>query len=541
MAVIANLIRGLAKGVRRLRTVSGLALRLRSSSPRGNAESAHLSVSVWRNYLRPALATLLLTALATAILFGLSGVLASINLVSVVYLLPVLIAALRWGVWAALLAAILGALAADFFFYPPIYSFRIDDAQNIADLIVFLIIAVVSGELAAQLRRREQDIRELYAFSERLARCFTKSDLMRAVQDYLSQTLGRPAAFVEADAAQSEELNETPVPMPIWHAATAIPRDDLTPRTLFDRTTHHFWLARRMLVGATVYVVFVDLGLSTSASGNKLNRRIERAIAEASENFTRLDLAKAIEDARLQGEEATLKNAIVATMSHDLRTPLASILGAASVLNQMPAIAADARAVTLVSTMQAEAARLDGDIQNLLEAAQIAAGIERRKPELVDPVDIIHVAINRRKNQLAGHRLEVSIVPNLPLIEVQPQLVEDALAQLLDNAAKYSPTGSRIEITGRMDGSYVVLSATDQGAGLTEAESRRAGQRSFRGKRHADTISGSGLGLWIASTFVAANGGKLEAESAGANRGTTVRIRLPTTRSANGQVETGGP
>ncbi len=535
MAVIANFISGLANGVRRLLTVRGLAAPFTASSPRGSDDAARRSVSVWRNYLWPALATLLLTALATAILFSLSGVLASINLVSVVYLLPVLIAALRWGIWAALLAAIAGALAADFFFYPPIYSFRIDDPQNVADLIVFLIVAVVSGEMAARLRRREQNIRELYAFSERLAQCFNKSDLIRAVQDYLSQTLGRPTAFVEADVAQSEELNENSVPMTIWQAATAAtPRDDVTPCTLFDRATRHFWLARRMLVGAIVYVAFVDLGLSTTASGNKLNRRIERAIAEAAENFARLDLAKAIEDARLQGQEATLKNAIVATMSHDLRTPLASILGAASVLDQVPAIAADARARSLVSTMQAEAARLDGDIQNLLEAAQIAAGVERRIPELVDPVDIIHEAISRRKNQLAGHRLEVSIVPNLPLIEVQPQLVENALAQLLDNAAKYSPTGSRIEINGSVDGNYIVLSVTDQGAGLTAPESHRVGQRSFRGARHAGTISGSGLGLWIASTFVAANGGKLEAESAGANRGTTIRIRFPT-RSANGQ------
>ncbi len=214
-------------------------------------------------------------------------------------------------------------------------------------------------------------------------------------------------------------------------------------------------------------------------------------------------------------------------MSHDLRTPLVSILGAASVLHEINAVKADERALSLLATVESEAGRLDGDIQNLLAAASITAGTGRRNPELTDPVDMIHAAVARKRVHLAGHHLDVSFAAELPLIVVQSTLVENAIGQLLDNAAKFSPVGSTITIAGHQDGGWLILSVSDQGAGFTPPELQRVGQRSFRGARSADSISGFGLGLWIANTFIAANGGTLEAESAGADRGTIFRIRLP--------------
>jgi K+-sensing histidine kinase KdpD len=220
-------------------------------------------------------------------------------------------------------------------------------------------------------------------------------------------------------------------------------------------------------------------------------------------------------------------------MSHELRNPLVSILGATSVLDQIAEIRGDARTRTLLKTVHEEAARLDTDIQNLVDAARITAGVERPNPELTDPVDMVHAAVAQKNSRLAAHRVDVSLAPNLPLIQVQSALVENALAQLLDNAAKYSPAGATISIDGRVDRDNVVLSVSDQGVGLTVEERQHVGQRSFRGTRHVAAIPGSGLGLWIANTFVAANGGRLEAESAGPGRGTTVRIRFPASQDAS--------
>jgi len=449
-------------------------------------------------------------------------------MVSVVYLVPVVMAALWWGVWPAALAAIAGALAADFFFYPPLYNLRIEDPQNIANLVVFLIVGLVIGKLAASLREREREIHDLYGYSKQLAACFTTADLIRATQDYLSRHLGHPTLLVAKEVVEGDHPEDIGVPEEVRrHAKAMVARDGFAGETVFDPAARRAWLARRVALGAADHVVFVDLGTGALGAKRPLNRRIDAILTEAAENLVRLDLAKAIDEARMQAQADALRNALVTAMSHDLRSPLVSILGAASVLDEMTGIRQDVRARSLVGTVQDQAARLDSDIQNLVDAARITAGVERPQRQLTDPVDIVDAAIEQRNTQLADHRLEVSIAPDISLVDVQSALIENALAQLLDNAAKYSAAGSLIKVTGDVDQEWVTLSVSDQGVGLTADERPHLGQRAFRGARHGTTIPGSGLGLWIASTFIAANGGRLEVDSAGPGLGTTVRIRLP--------------
>jgi two-component system sensor histidine kinase KdpD len=121
----------------------------------------------------------------------------------------------------------------------------------------------------------------------------------------------------------------------------------------------------------------------------------------------------------------------------------------------------------------------------------------------------------------------MTIDRDLPLVKIDSALIEQAFGQLLENAAKYSPAGSPIDVGARAEASGVALSVIDQGSGLTSEESRRIGQRTYRGNRHVAKIRGSGLGLWIANTFVQANGGRLETASRGAGLGTTATIHLP--------------
>lgn len=471
-----------------------------------------------------------MVATATAVLFTVSGRLAAINLVSIVYLVPVMLAALRWGIWPGLLAAIAGALAADFFFYPPLYSFWIGDTQHIADLLIFLIIALVIGKLAADLRERKRELNDLYGYSRQLAACFTTSDLIAATRDYLSKCLGRPTLLLERASLDKESTEAAGVSMLVRRKAQlALSHNGAAAHTIFDEATRHIWLARAVSLGDMQYVVFADLGTSVMDAKRRLNRRIDEVLAEAADNIARLDLAKAIEEFKAQAQADKLKSALVMTMSHELRTPLVSILGAASVLDQMAEIRKDARARSLVEAVHDEAARLDGNIKNLVDAAGITTEIARPSPELTDPVDMVRAAIEQKKTQLAGHKLKVSLAPDLPLVRVQSVLIENALGQLLDNAAKYSPPGSTVTVDGRADEKWVILSVTDRGVGLTSDERSQVGQRSFRAGRHAG-IRGSGLGLWIANTFVTENGGKLDVESAGPGLGTTFRIRLPVAR-----------
>ena len=224
-------------------------------------------------------------------------------------------------------------------------------------------------------------------------------------------------------------------------------------------------------------------------------------------------------------------------MSHELRTPLASIIGSTSVLDQIPTVKKDHRVHALVAAVHDQARRLDGDIQNLLSAARITARGLQPHLEWTDPTDIVGAAVKQKAARLAGHRLELAVLPDLPLVKVNSVLVEQALGQVLENAAKYSPAGSTIRISARAEEDRVVLAVADQGAGLTEDERRQIGQRSFRGARHVHHVPGAGLGLWIADTFVVANGGTLDAESPGPGRGTTVSIRLPAAAANEGAAE----
>jgi two-component system sensor histidine kinase KdpD len=338
--------------------------------------------------------SLLLVAITT-LAIGVATRLVDLGHVGAIYLIAVLISAMRWGLAPALLAATTSAAASAFFFYPPIYSFQVHDWEQLIDLCLFTIVAVVTSQLAVSL-----------------------------------------------------------------------------------------------------------------------NRNIE--IAE-----------RAIQEARVRAETDHLRDALIGSVSHELRTPLASILGATSVICSSPAVRSEPHIAALAGVVRDEAERLNNDIQNLLDASRISSEGVRPRLEWAEPVDIVNSALERCRTRLAGHRVEVQLADELPLVQMDAVLIEQALGQILDNAAKYSAPGSRIVVDGSLDQEQIVLSVTDEGLGLAPEEKARLGERFFRGNRHLATIPGSGLGLWIAKAFMRANGGNLEASSPGEGLGVTVSLLLP--------------
>jgi K+-sensing histidine kinase KdpD len=490
----------------------------------------------------PIAASLGLVVLATVALFAGRSILPLVNLVSIVYLLPVLFAATRWGLLPAVVCAFAGAAAADYLFYPPIYSFEIGDTQNIADLAVFLIIAFVTSHYMSRLKRRSEslarsrrELRSLYAFSCQLAACFTVPDLVAATGNYLSETLGHRTVLVGLDA---EAPPNEPVPDHVWREAVATAAAGAgATRTIHDPDTGRDWLVRAVSIGSANRAAIVQLGRDSHQDLDAVIRRVDAAISEAAVTLGRLDVAKAIEEAHLKSQADSLRDALIGTVTHELRTPLASIIGSTSVLDQIPSVRRSHRVHGLVEAVREQASRLDGDIQNLLNAARITGHGIRPHLEWTDPTDIVSAAVRQKSERLAGHRLEHAISPDLPLVKVSSVLVEQAFGQLLENAAKYSPAGSTIRIAAHVDQDRVVLSVSDEGAGLTTEEKQQLGNRSFRGTRHINRVPGAGLGLWIADTFIVANGGTLDARSAGPGLGTTVSIRLPAAEGDEGLME----
>jgi K+-sensing histidine kinase KdpD len=491
----------------------------------------------------PIVATLALVWLATIGLVVINYFV-QLNFVPLIYMVPVVVAATRWGILPGVVAAIAGTAAADFFFYPPLYSFWLSNPQDAVDLTLFLLVAIITSNLAARLKheaemtnRRAKEIKELHSFSQGLATCLTGRDLIFAVQDYLSNTLGYRAILI----ASSRDEEGTPpeaaaVPQEIRREATKLIAAQTAANaplsfTVVDPLTGKVWLVRVITPEILGYgAIAVELG--DGAMGGRtgsIAQRVEALLEEATTTLKHLKIKESIEQATIDYRTEILRDALIGGVSHELRTPLASILGSCSVLNQMPAILNDSKSHDLVEAIHDQAGQLDGEIQDLLDATRISAkGIQ---PQLIwtDPTDIVNAALKQKARRLASHWVTLNLQRDIPLLHVDSVLVEQALGQILENAAKYSPVGTAIKVTGRCEDGHVVLSVTDQGSGMSTEEREQSGKRSFRGPRQSALGPGSGLGLWIASTFVGANGGTLHAESKGPNLGTTVSLRLPIT------------
>jgi K+-sensing histidine kinase KdpD len=493
-----------------------------------------------RSFLQTDVVPLLLSlgsvSLVTALLLLLEQTVAA-SLVPIAYLVPVIIAATRWGIWPATLASIASMAEADFFFFPPIFSFQVEDPQEVIDLLLFLVVALVSSNLASRLRQetetlrqRERDIHNLYDFSRRLAACFTVSELVSAIENYLSQTLGQPTVFFAAkNDGQLEPPRSGSVPKVVKeHATLAITAAGQSVRSVIDAPTQDVWLLRMVSSEtATLGLVAVNIGVGSAETLEARTLRVEAIIEEVSLTLQRIDIEKAMEDARLRLQAQLLRDAFHGTLSHELRTPLATIRGSASVLDSIPLVQKDVRAHSLVEAISDEVAELDRFIQNLLNATRVTAGGVTPHLEWADPRDIVNAAIKARSRRLAAHHIETEFADDLPLVHVDSGLIEESCGQLLENAAKYSPSGSTILVGVKSKQDDIMLSISDQGVGITADERPQLGRRLFRSQRHQATIPGSGLGFWIASIFVGANGGSIDITSPGQGLGATATITLP--------------
>jgi two-component system sensor histidine kinase KdpD len=472
---------------------------------------------------------------------------------TVIFLIPVLLAASRWGFVSALFAAVCGMVASAFLLFPPYYSLHIRDPQEVINLIVYIFVAVVVGQLASRLKRqlelarqREIETRDLYAFMRRLAGAFAVSDIHAAIQDHLATVTQRKvvlfASARDAANAASGRTASASVPKPVLAKVVEVASvHDANPAGETVTTNDgEVWIVRAVsLKSAEFGVIAIDLGRDPEAeeSRRELRDQVGAVLADATATLERLDIAHAIGEARMRSQTEQLREALIESVSHELRTPLASILGAATVLSAAPTIARDDRLKALAHDVRDEAERLNNDIQNLLDASRISSNGLTPHVEWAEPTDIINSAIDRCRRRLADRVILSDLAADLPLVHVDPVLVQQALIQIFDNAAKYSPPGSTITVSARTNDNHIAISVTDEGCGLTPPEQERMWERFERGGRHIAITSGSGLGLWIANAFIAANEGTMRAASAGEGLGTTVTIELPATQAAVPQLE----
>lgn len=448
---------------------------------------------------------------------------------SLVFLTAVLIVAARWGLWPSIYASLLGFLALNFFFTPPFYTFRVADEGDVATLIFFLFMAALTGNLAARMRAEMTQnrlalrrISNLYDFSRRIAAAAGANEILQALVDHLSTTLecatvallpdeggklvlqasgrGRwqPAASDEEVAARLWAAGETGRVGPRWFLplATARRRLGLVSLELADLTTEQSKQARTLCDQAALAV--------------------ERTILVAD-----------LEKAHLVSETERLRSALLSSVSHDLRTPLASIIGSTTSLLEYGHTFSAENQRELLETVLGEAERLNRYIQNLLDMTRLGHGNLKLQRDWVDLNDIVSAAVERLHSALTGLELHVDIAADAALLYVHGALIEQGLVNVLDNAARFSPPGGRIDIEARVQGEYVFIDVSDRGPGIPEQDWERIFDMFYSASQGDRRGQGTGLGLAICRGLIEAHGGKVFALAGPVGVGTRIRIALP--------------
>jgi len=477
-------------------------------------------------------AALGLVALVALIAYSISHVV-HLTSVSMVFVPVVLAAAIFWGMIPALVATGAAVIAGSFFFYHPIFSLHVDDPQELIDLVVFTCVAVVSSQLADMARRaihaaRQRAImmRSLLLFSRRIGDIVDVADIPGVLALEIGQRTGRATAIFLPQEGGLREMarhggfagvDPATIAAAAWSRAGAVADRDHTGAQAADGSI--VLRDGRQPVGVAVL---------SSAPGAPLDRIMLAALMEqAVAALAHMRVAAALEETRLAAKAEDLREAIIGSISHDLKTPLASILGAATTLERFGARCDEATRTELLSSIRTGAERLERHIGRMFDLTRIRAGQLAPHLEPVDVADVVDAALRLARGSLSGRPVEAHAEEDLPMVRTDPILIEQALVNVLENAGKYSPPGSLIRIATTTDGQWVTVSVTDAGIGLAGGETEWIFAPFYRADAVSGHVAGTGLGLMVSRAFVEAAGGRIWAESAGPGTGAVFRIALP--------------
>lgn len=489
----------------------------------------------FHEYLRSALVVALASLAA-----GLLKSFLSLPNLSLVFLLGVLLCAVLWGLRASVVASVLSVLAYDFFFVDPVHTFSIASPQDVLALVTFLIVAIITSNLTGRIRdyaeatrRREARTGALY----NLSRAIAQASGIRSVTDAVVQQIGQNLnATVIALLAEDDRLAPKAA-MPVGTllsesehaAATWAWRNNRVAGRGSDTLPGDRWFYLPLRTGGGAIGVlalqFGDVGAIISPDQRRMLESFADQSAMAIEHAR---LEHEMEQARLLNERERLQAVLLSSISHDLRTPLASIIGSATSLLEETTVHDEATRRDLVLTIQEEAERLNRFVGNLLDITRLESGVLKLNREWVEISDVIGTALSRLESVLKDHPLDVSIEPGLPLLRLDFVLIEQVLVNLLDNAAKYSPAESRISLNVSRAGDSVVLMVEDQGIGIPSSDLELIFDKFYRVQRGDRQIAGTGLGLSICRGIVEEHGGGITASSPGpGGKGAAFRVAFP--------------
>lgn len=483
----------------------------------------------------------LLIVLMTLALRPLEFALDLVN-IALIYLFPMLVSAVWWGLRPAIYAAVLAILAFDFFFVPPMLSFSVADLRYLVSFIVYVAVAVLTASLASRLKQqlayskqREAHTAALYALSRQISAFADIHALLDNVSRHASDSIGTDIAIYLPDDQGQLALTHRSARDRDWGQGES---EKAVAQLAFDhgeaigygsdtlRDTPGYYLPLR--TEDRVYgVLALDLNGRRSGMTAEQRRMLEALAGLAASAIARVKLTEEAKIAHLSAESERLRTAILDSVSHELRTPLAAIIGSATVLTADDHLFTADDRMELLVTIRDGAQRMNRLVMNLLRMVQLESGMLRLRENWCDVEDLIGVALAQVKAFQAHRKLRVRLpAPGQPLfVRGDEVLLEQVLVNVVSNAIKYSPDHSDIDIAVSADSDTLTISVYDQGVGLAEDEYDRIFEKFYRADA-TKQVTGTGLGLAICKGIVELHHGTISGRR-NAPQGSVMTIKLP--------------
>ena len=439
------------------------------------------------------------------------------------YLVGVVWVAARYGRGPAILASVLSVLAFDFFFVPPPLSFTIADTRYLLTFFIMLAVALTISTLAANLRYqariamyRERRTRALNELGKELAGALMAEQIVETARHHLESLFQAKACFLLPDA---QEKLHSPTSLPNHKE---LPLDPAIAQWVYDHQ-QPAGMGTQSLAGAPMYYLPLKAPMRTRGvlalepSQKRLlflpeqARMLETLAGQIALALERVHFVEVAQDALVRMESERLRNGLLSALSHDLRTPLTILAGLADSLPLAGPPLPPAQA-EIAQAIRAESLRTNTLVSNLLDMARLQEGHVQLKLEWQPLEEVVGAALQSLAGPLARHEVHVDLPADLPLLEFDSVLMERVLCNLLENAAKYTPTGSRIEIAAHSEGDRATITVADNGPGLPPGREESLFEKFTRGQDESP-VAGVGLGLAIVRAIVHAHKGTVRAEN----------------------------
>ncbi len=499
---------------------------------------------------RPYLMALLTVSIGLAVAAFIQPLFGGIENVDLVFLTAVVIVAVRYGLWPSILASIAASLCYNFFFLPPIYTFTITDPVNVVAFFFFMVIAILVSNVAARVRTRADSAigrirttEQLYAFSRKLAGTATLDDVLWATAYQTALMLKvrvvlllpeKGVLTVKAGYPPEDQLDDADLAAANWawdNDRSAGRGSDTLPGA------KRLFLPMRTGRGP-IGVIGIDNDKTGPLLTPDQRRLLDALVDQGALAIERVLLVEDMDRVKRTVESDRLRSALLTSISHDLKTPLASVLGAASTMRDLSGGLTDAEKRDLLATVIDESERLNRFIANLLDMTRLESGAIKPNTARHDIGEIVGSALRRAGKVLIHHKISLELEADLPMLELDAVLFEQALFNLLDNAAKYAPPETTVSIRGWRDKDWVTLQVVDEGEGIPGSELESVFDKFYRAQKGDHVRPGTGLGLAIARGFIEAMGGTISADNRRDRRGAVLTIRLPVAPAASNRLDT---